>query len=91
MLSSLKDDVRYAIPTPQSSAFMKRSTEESEKLMVQDLAASGLSPELMRCHTSDIFPANCPKGVTAGYYIPYFNLDGRGIIRSSSGLEMYRW
>jgi predicted P-loop ATPase len=87
MLPDLTNDPRWAIPSHDKSAFLASAVKEREEYMRKDLAASGLVPEQVRAYVDDLMPLS--EGAKGGYYLPYFDLDGR-IMRANGQLTMYR-
>lgn len=86
-LPSLSDRLNYVLPSicksDDKSAFM--SSSGLQEFMEADLAKSGLTPEMLNSY----IPAVPPNG-KAGYMIPYFSLDGRGVLRELQGPTMWR-
>ena len=87
MLPDLSNDPRWAVPIPPSSAFLAKAVKHHEEFMRKDLLKSGLLPSQVRAHVTDIMPLS--EGAEGGYFLPYFDLDGR-VMRHNDSLSMYR-
>lgn len=70
------------------SEFITVKSTENKKFAEEDLAKSGLSMEDMGVEAPAML--RLPEKATAGYVIPYFNLDGMPITDEKGNLLMYR-
>lgn len=86
--SSITQFRQFKVPHTPQSDFMQGSARENEAFAAEDLARSGLSPDEIQAYTHPLL--NLRKGATAGYVIPYFNLDGRPIVDDTGLLLMWR-
>lgn len=81
----------YRIPSPIktegfAAAMGKNPNEASPQFMTDDLLRSGLVPE--DTYSQPLFQLR--EGVMAGYFIPYFDLDGKFLLSPEGYSRMYR-
>lgn len=77
----------FKIPRSDGSFIVQKSLE-NKPFCVKDLAKSGLTPEDMgACYDDDL---QLSPGATAGYLIPYCDLNGRPLIDSVQEIGFYR-
>lgn len=90
MLSSLKDDLRYHCPVPKGVGFVELYNKDTcREFMEQDLAKSGLTPELIGAYVTTKMDLSY-YGASVAYFIPYFDPFKDRVCRDNDEMVMYR-